>query len=340
MAKWAWMIATSALLVAGCGDRDAPEAVVATLPAGERLVLKPTDIADIKAVGGEITTRDTAEGRARIAGTLTRLSVREGDMVRKGQLIGTIVDTRLGYETNASDALVAAAQADAVRARADLARTQDLYDHQVYARARLDQALAAARGADAQFAAARAQRGARASVAGQGAILAPAAGRVLRADIPAGSVVTPGMAVATIASGPPVLRIELPESLAGQVRVGTEVEVARDELPDGTRAGRVSQVYPAISHGRLRVDATVPGLSADLVGRRIGATIAVGRRSALVVPRRFVVTRYGIDHVEVLVAGRGTRAVPVQIAPTADPATLEILSGVNAGDILFRASGK
>ncbi len=301
------------------------------------MVLAPSEITDMKDLGAEITTRDTAEARARIAGILTSLSVREGVMVRKGQRIGMIVDNRLGYETSAYDAQIAAAQAEAVRARADLGRVQDLFDHKVYARARLDQSLAMARAADAQLAAARAQRGASASVAGQGAILSPSAGRVLRADIPEGSVVAPGMSIATITAGPPVVRIEVPESLAGQLQSGAEVAIAPGDLPGGSLRGRVSQVYPAVVGGRLRVDATVPGLSADLVGRRIGVSIAVGRRNALMVPRRFVVTRYGMDQVDVVTADGRVSAVPVQIAPTADPAKVEIMSGAVAGDVLFLA---
>lgn len=337
MPRRIWLIGTITLLLAGCSDGDSPEREVIAPPTGERFVLARTEIADMKGLGAEITTRDSAEARARIAGTLSSLSVRAGDMVRKGQRIGMIFDARLGYETSAYDAQVTAAQAEAVRARADLGRVQDLFDHKVYARARLDQSLAMARAADARLAAVRAQRGASASLAGQGAILSPSTGRVLRADIPEGSVVTPGMSIATITAGSPVLRIEVPESLADQMRTGAEIAIAPGDLPGESLRGRVSQIYPAVVGGRLRVDATVPGLSADLVGRRIGVSLAVGRRNALVVPRRFVATRYGIDQVDVLTADRRISAVPVQIAPTDDPAAVEILTGVAAGDVLFLA---
>lgn len=339
MTNWVWLAGAS-LALASCGGKKEAEQASATLPAGESLKLAASDIADMKAVGAEITTRDSAEALARIPGTLVSLSVREGDMVEKGQRIGMIVDARLGYETSAYGAQIAAAQAEAARARGDLARVQDLYNNKVYAKARLDQAVALSRAADAQVAAARAQQGASASVAGQGAILAPATGRVLRADIPAGSVVASGMSVATITAGPPLLRLELPESLAGQVRSGAQILVADGDLPDGSRQGRVTQVYPAVTGGRVRVDATVPGLSTQLVGRRVGVSIEVGRRGALVVPRRFVSTRYGIDQVDVVTADRRVSAVPVQVAPTANPDRIEILSGVAAGDTLFLAGAR
>jgi multidrug efflux pump subunit AcrA (membrane-fusion protein) len=85
----------------------------------------------------------------------------------------------------------------------------------------------------------------------------------------------------------------------------------------------------------VQVDATVPGLSSELVGRRVGVTIEVGQRRAMVVPRRFISTRYGIDYVDVVTPDRRISAVAVQTAPTGDPGNLEILGGVTAGDILF-----
>ncbi len=335
MTKWAWMVAGAALTLTACGGSAPSEEKAAALPAGERLTVALVETTDMKAVGAEITTRDQAQALARIPGTLVSLSVRAGDMVTKGQRIGSIVDSRLGYETSAAGAQVAAAQAEAARARGELARVQDLYNHNVYAKARLDQSVAMARAADAQVAAARAQQNASASVAGQGAVLAPATGRVLRADIPAGSVVAPGMSIATVTAGPPVLRLDLPESLADAVHVGARITVTKEDLPDGSRQGQISQVYPAIAGGRVQVDATVPGLTTQLVGRRVGVMIEVGQRRALMVPRRFISTRYGIDYVDVITSDRRISAVAVQTAPTGELDTLEILGGIAAGDTLF-----
>lgn len=337
MARWTWIAASGALALASCGSSKSGDGGQPALPQGVTFAVKLAETADMKAVGGEITTRDQAQALARIPGTLVSFSVRAGDMVSKGQMIGSIVDSRLGYETSAAGAQVAAAQAEAARARGDLARVQDLFNHNVYAKARLDQAVAMARAADAQVAAARAQQSASASVAGQGVVLAPASGRVLRADIPAGSVVAPGMSLATITAGPPVLRLDLPESLAGAVHVGTAVTIAPQDLPDGSRQGQVSQVYPAIAGGRVQVDATVPGLTTALVGRRVGVSIEVGRRRAIIIPRRFVSTRYGIDYVDVLSADRHVSAVAVQTAPTSDPGSVEVLGGIAPGDTLFAA---
>lgn len=331
-----WLVGAALLALAACDAKKADAPATTAMPAGQQIKLTATEIPDVKAVSAEITSRDQADARARIPGTLAELNVRAGDSVARGQRIGTVTDSRLGYEASAASAQVAAADAEAIRARAELARIEDLYRNKVYAKARLDTAVAMARAADARVAAARAQQGASASVVGQGAVLAPASGCVLRADVPAGSVVSPGQSIATITAGPPVLRLMLPESLASALRIGASVTLT-DPI-DGARTGQIVQIYPAISGGQVMVDATLPGLSERFIGRRVGVALETGRRRAIVVPRRFVTTRFGIDYVDVVVGGQ-VSAVPVQITAVPGTDSFEILSGVGAGDTLFRAAG-
>ena len=110
-----------ALPLAGCSSGE-ETAAVQKAPTGPRLVLASTDAAAWQDVAAEIATVDQAQVLARIPGILTSLSVREGDMVRKGQVIGRIVDSQLGYQSGAFGAQAAAAQAQAAQAAAELER--------------------------------------------------------------------------------------------------------------------------------------------------------------------------------------------------------------------------
>jgi RND family efflux transporter MFP subunit len=322
---------------AGWGGATTAPAEKSAAVTGERLALQPVTITDWKDVGALVTSVDMADARARIPGILDSLSVREGDMVRKGQVIGRVVDSRLGYEGAAYGAQAAAAQAQAAQADAELERVRYLHANGVYAQARLDQAEAQARAARAQVSAARAQQSAVGAVAGQGAVVAPSAGRVLIAQVPAGSAVAPGTSIATITSGPMVLRLELPETLADKVHVGSAVLATglSDDKGAAPPRASVGRVYPAVSGGQMSADVPIPGLASTMVGRRVTARVAVGERQALVVPRRFVETSYGIDYVTIIVGKDATSRVPVQIAPTDDPARVEILSGAGKGDTLI-----
>ncbi|MCW3837432.1 efflux RND transporter periplasmic adaptor subunit [Sphingomonas canadensis] len=322
----------AALFLAACGqgEQAAPAPAAAQ---GERLTVQLSQVAQQKPLAAEIATRDQAEALVRIPGTLVDLRVREGDMVTRGQRIGTVTDSRLGYETAAYGAQAAAASAQADAARAELARIEYLFKRGVYAQARLDQARAAARSADAQVRAAREQQSASAATAGQGAIIAPATGRVLRADVPQGSVVAPGMSVATVTSGPPILRLDVPQSLARSLRPGAVVTV-QDESPLGGKQGTIVQLYPAVAGGRVRADVEVPGLTTDLVGMRVSVLVDTGSRPGITIPRRFVSTRFGIDYVDVLAKDGSAASVPVQTAPGAG-GSVEILSGLKPGDVIL-----
>ena len=140
-----------AVPLAACGNGN-EETTKAASPAGPRLVLKASDATNWQDVSAEVTTVDQAQVFARIPGILTALSVREGDTVGKGQVIGRVVDSQLGFQAEAY-------RAQAVQAQAELDRVRFLHKNGVYADARLEQA-------EAMAASARAQHAAAASVAG------------------------------------------------------------------------------------------------------------------------------------------------------------------------------
>lgn len=328
LARLVLSAAIGGLSLGACGDKPEPAPSRTEAPVTGAVTVESRTITDMKPVAGEITTRDMGQAVARTGGTLVRLNVREGDMVRAGQVIGLVSDARIGLETAGYTALVRAAEAEAARAEADLVRTQGLFEKGVYAQARLDQVEAAARAARGNLDAARAQRAASAEMGAQGAVLAPGSGRVLKADVPVGSVVMPGQSIAVVTSGPLVVRVQLPEGQAAALRVGSVVQMTPDGPGGGMVTARVMQVYPSIDAGQVTADIDASSLSAALIGRRIGVRLPVGERQALVIARRFISTRFGVDYVRLASGGE----TPVQIAPGPDADTVEILSGLVAGD--------
>lgn len=326
-----------ALLLTACGESPPAEPVAARAPTAGRLTLAYSTVADIKPVSATLTTRDMGEARSRISGVLVSLLVKEGDVVRQGQVIGTVKDDRLALVTASYDAQVAAAAADAARAQGDLTRTRTLFNKGIYAQARMDQVEAMAKAANATLAAARAQRAASAELGAQGAILAPASGRVLVADIPLGSVVMAGQSVARITAGPTVVRIELPEGQAQAIKVGDEVQLSADDLRGVATTGRITQIYPSVTAGQVVADVSAVGLPENLIGQRVRVGVRIGQRQALVVPRRYVSTRYGIDYVRLVSKDGGVSETPVQTTATTAAGDVEVLSGVRPGDVLVPA---
>lgn len=336
MKRIALVVAAAAVLV-GCARQEAAPVPEARAPEGQLVVARQV-APDYKTVSAVLTSRDVGDARARIGGTLNRLLVREGDQVRRGQVVAIISDQRLALEAQAGAAGIAAAEAAAERARADQTRFQVLFDRGFLSPARMDQVRAETRAAEAQLRAARSQGGALSEANAQGRVLAPADGRVTRAPIPQGAVVMPGEVVVAIATGARVLRLELPEAQAAFLREGQDIRILDASDGEAARTVRVRQVYPAIENGRVMADLDAASLEGEFVGARVRVLIPAGEREAVIIPSRYIVTRYGVDYVRLVREGGAIIDAPVQRgapAPTEAMADgVEILSGLNDGDAI------
>jgi RND family efflux transporter MFP subunit len=309
----------------------------AGVASADALVVTQRDVPDYKAVAATLTTRDLGEVRARIPGTLVSLSVREGDLVGKGQVLAVIADDKVALEQQSRRAQTAALKAESDRAAADLERVRKVFEKGFYSQARRDQAVATSRAATEAWKAAAAAQAVTAEVAAQGKLLAPAAGRVLRAPVPAGAVVMAGDVIVTVATNDAVIRLEIPEREARGLKAGDSIRVSEDA--NGGRARdaevKIREIYPQVREGRVTVDLERGSLTQTFIGERIKARVIVGYRQSIVIPRDYVVTRFGVDYVS-LVTRSGTLDIPVQtgqsLALQGDADGVEILSGLRPGD--------
>jgi RND family efflux transporter MFP subunit len=309
--------------------------------AAERFVVSERTVPDYKAVAATFTTRDMGEARARIGGTLTELSVHEGDVVSKGQTLGRIADQKIALEAQSRGAQAAALKAEHQRTLAELGRVRAVYDKGFYSKARLDQAVAAAKVAESAWHAAVASRAVLMEQAGQGTVLAPAAGRVVRASVPAGSVVMAGDIIVVVASNDAVVRVEVPEREAHGLKAGDAIRlivnagVGRERFASTV----VREIYPEVRNGRAMVDLDARGLDSAFVGERVRVLVAVGERRAILVPGDFITTRFGVDYVS-LATKTGALDIPVQrgqpIETDGVSDAVEVLSGLKAGDVLLK----
>lgn len=304
---------------------------VLALPAlaGE-IEVAPRPVADRKAVFATVESVDTLLARARIAGTVSGLLVDEGSRVEAGARIATIGDPKLALATAGIEARIKAAEAERDLAEIDWRRAQELLAKGAATKARVDDSRTRLEVAGRTIAALRAEKQVSSERSGEGAVLAPSAGRVLKVHVTEGSVALAGETIATIAAETYVLRMALPERHARFVKVGDQVQVGpralgADDAPP--RPGTIRQVYPRIEDGRVLADVAVEGLGDFFVGERVPVHVATGTRPAITVPRDAVGRRFGVDFVTL--AGGAT--VVVQLGQ-AEGESVEILSGLKAGD--------
>lgn len=313
-----------------------------SLAAGGEFTVAVKPLPDEKSVFATVESVNKVPARVRTGGTITGLSVKEGDAVTAGQVIATIGDQKLALQQGASDAQIAAARAQLDQAQADLARADELMKNGFVTKQRLDELRTAANVAANNLKARTAERAVIGQQMNEGQVLAPTAGRVLTVPVTPGTVVMAGEAVATIAERDYVLRLSIPERHAVRLKAGDPVRLDGDDMGQGGAAdatGSVTLVYPQISDGRVQADARVGGLGDYYVGQRVRVWVPTGARPTIVVPASYLTTRFGLDFAQVRV-GNGVAQVPVQRGqkrplPGLDDG-VEILSGLSDGDIMVQ----
>ena len=228
---------------------------------------------------------------SRVDGYVRGVNVRDNQRVRPGEVLVEIDDRVLrakleqaeadlaeavassgprgqaGAEIRAAHALVIEAQANAVKANADQKRARALAAGGLISRRDLEAAETAARGADAQLAAARdretaagaSSRGANSRVAAARAardqaalqlsytrVTTPAAGVVSKKSVEVGQLVQPGQPLMAVVPLEDVWIIaNLKETQLRSLSPGEKVEIKADTYPGRVFHGHVESVSPA-----------------------------------------------------------------------------------------------
>jgi len=324
------MLSFAVLVIASTG-------LAATSFAGaETVTLSPTEITEWKAVQARVESRDIVPARARIGGVIEELTISEGDLVTAGQQLGLVKDDKIAFQIAAVDAQLAAFAAQLETAEAEFARGETLVNQGVVTRQRLAQLSTDVEVTRNQIAAAQANRAVLTQQETEGAVVAPADGRVLTVPASRGSVIMPGEPVATIGSGGFFLRLAIPERFAGSLQADAEIRIA---TADREAQGRLAKIYPQIDNGRVIADVEVDKLDTAFVNARILVEVPIGTRTALLAPLDAVVNRHGIDFITVEDHAGVTveRTVILGAAQDGDHAGLiEVISGVSAGDKVVR----
>jgi len=309
-------------------------------PPPPTYLVRPVSVADEKAVFATVQSANVVPARARIGGTVVELKVRQGDHVEQGQVIATVSDKKLGFQASSYGAQVAAAQAQLAQAKADFDRAQRLMAANAISKSGFDQARTALNVAQSNVSAFSAQRAVVQQQSNEGEVLAPQTGRVITVPVTTGTVLMPGDTVATVAQGDFVLRLQIPERHARDIKVGQAIRLDGADIGlEGSRFGTIRLIYPEIDNGHVVADATVQELGDYFVNERVRVWVSAGSRNAIVVPANLIATRSGIDYVKLWTAGQALE-VPVQRGQTIHKLQqrdgVEVLSGLNPGDKLLK----
>jgi membrane fusion protein, multidrug efflux system len=322
------------LAVAGTGNsvankKAAPPPVPGKGPPPlpvEVVQVRPTTVQeDLQAVGS-LQSNQSVILRPEVSGRVASIGFRDGQAVKKGQLL-------IGLDSTLNDAEVAQARAEYDLALSNLKRSEDLARQKFISSSAQETAASNAQVSEARLKLAQARQS-------KMRIVAPFDGVAGIRSVSLGDYVKDGADLVNI-EDVRVLKVDfrLPERNLPQVREGQAVEVIADALPGERWEGRIEAINP-------RVDAS--GRSLELRGRLdntrgqlrpgmfVRVRVIVGERTdALLVPEEAIVPLGGEFYVFTVDNGQARR-IPVKIG-VRRAAQVEIMEGLKPGDQVVTA---
>ncbi|WP_374666421.1 efflux RND transporter periplasmic adaptor subunit [Ramlibacter sp.] len=289
-------------------------------------VVRLTD--DAQAVGS-LRSRQSVVLRPEVSGRVSQILFRDGERVRKGQLLVQLDD-------QLPQAQVKQAEAELSIARANHKRNQELVEQKFIAQRAVDESAANLEVAEAKLALARA-------TLARLRIVAPFDGITGIRNVSVGDYLKDGADIVNIEDLEAIyLDFRLPERYQSKVQPGQTALVDLDALPGRRWRATILAIDPLVdANGRSvgvrgcidnRALALRPGMFA-----RVNTVFAV-REGARVIPEEAIVPQAGRQFVYRLADGpdqdaKVARRVEVKVG-TRQPGRVEILEGLNPGDVI------
>jgi len=345
---FAFCILHLALLTSACAT-DAEKAPVDEPPAAVRV--GPENVIAVSrdaivigpAVSGEIRAERDATVRAEIGGSMTQVSVEEGQAVRRGDLLGRIETRTLDDVRQSATSSLRSAENQLAVARREVERTETLVKAGALAARDLDVARNTVTAAEAQLADAKSRLASAERQLSDTVLRAPIGGIVSNRAVNAGDVVSIGTELFTIID-PSSMRLEaaVPSDDLSRLKVGATVEFTVRGY-DQRFEGRIQRIAPQADATTRQVPiyVSIPNVGGRLVaGLFAEGRVVTERAEGLVVPVNAVNTSDATPWVLRVTDGK-TERVDVTLG-LRDPRTerIQVASGLKEGDTLLRGAAQ
>jgi RND family efflux transporter MFP subunit len=313
----------------------------------ESMVVGPENIT--VAANGSIMTGPSISGtlepdreavlRAQVSGSVLQTYADQGQAVNAGTVLARIDASGIqDAYTSARAGLVSARNAADVAAK-DLARNEKLLAAGAIAERDIDQSRRASIAAQAALEDANSRLATAEKAYRSTTVTAPFSGVVSERPVSSGDVVQPGTALFTVVD-PSSMRLEasVPAEQLASIRIGVPVDFTVSGYPGRQFVGRITRINPTAdpTTRQVRIYVSIPNEGRALVGGLFAnGRMSTATKTGLVVPQSAVDVRGSIPSVMRVRQGKAER-VQVQIGLTDKTSeTIEVLSGVQAGDTLL-----
>lgn len=186
------------LFLSACGEKKHAEAKDITAPVTVVVATPGGAVEGGISVSGKIEAQQTANISTRMMGTITRIYVKVGDKVRRGQLLAAISSQDIQAKQAQTNASIAEAQANVTNAQKDYDRFTNLYKKQSASAKELDNVTLQYNAAKARLEAATQMRNEVNAMLSYSSLTAPFDGVVTQRMADEGNMANPGMPLLTI----------------------------------------------------------------------------------------------------------------------------------------------
>lgn len=278
--KHPFLILSPLCLILACGNhRQAPSIVKANIK-----VAQPMRVQELERVGvsGTLIPQGASSTVAfQVPGRAVKVMHREGDPVRRGQVLAELDAVNLTHALEAAHAQVEAARAGANQADQEFRRMKQLFDSQSLAPNDFAKFTAARDASREQLQQAIAGEGVARKNLAESRLVAPINGFVVRRLVEPGVTVGAGQPVFEIAALDPIeVNVGVPETDVNLVKAGQSAVITVPALPGRTFQGTVRLVNvsadPATRTYMTRI--TVPNHDRELKAGMVAEVSITGTR--------------------------------------------------------------
>ncbi|HEX9730099.1 MAG TPA: efflux RND transporter periplasmic adaptor subunit [Gemmatimonadales bacterium] len=286
------------------------------------------------AIAGSVVPRERAEITTRMMARIASVPVEIGARVRRGDLLLRLGTDDVEANRRKAEAALVAARAARDEAARHAMRMDTLLAQDAVPRAQRDQAHLGRVQAESQVAMAEATLTDVATAEGYATIRAPFDGTVVSRMADRGDVAAPGMPLLVLESvGARDAVLYLPVTLLGEVAVGDTVRI---DTPDGRMVAAPIRALSSGGDARSRTAEARLTLPPDWpTGLSLTARVPAGSHVGVAVPEAAVVRRGQLTGLRV-VTGDATVVRWVRLGRTLPDGRVEVLSGLEAGEVIIR----
>ena len=250
------------LLLMSCGEKEVKEEVV----------LRPVKYSEVSFLGGEKSRQFSGTAKTekiinlsfRSSGIVTKLDMKLGQKVKKGQLLGALdnVSARLSYESSISSKNSSESQMNT--AKLSLNRMRTLYEKGSSSLSDYEAAKNSYRTAVASFESSKRSVAIEQDQIQFGYLYAPEDGVIASVTAEVDENVSPGQAIGVLNAGTAIeISLGLPESVINAVKKDMKVKVSFTAIEGQTFNAVITEVAPALDSSTSTYPITVMVTDAD-----------------------------------------------------------------------------